>query len=106
MKRKAEIRIKGVGRQQQTRSSWLPLVAVIALASLVFVFTSYVLNQAYDGAKGTFLLNLSEEKRAADLNRHLKMEIAAVTRKSYVEFVAEERLGLKKPKEEEVLVLR
>jgi len=40
------------------------------------------------------------------LNRHLKMEILAVTRKSYMEFVAEERLGLKKPKEEEVLVLR
>ena len=105
MKRKTQIRIKGVGRQQ-TRTSVLPIVAAIALASLLFLFTSYVLNQAYDGAKGAFLQGLSQEKKAADLNKYLKMEIAAVTRKSYVEFVAEERLGLKKPKEEEVLVLR
>jgi cell division protein FtsL len=49
---------------------------------------------------------LSQEKKASELNRHLKMELLAVTQKSYVEFVAEERLGLKKPKEEEVLVLR
>jgi hypothetical protein len=105
MKTNAQIRVKGIGRQQ-ARNSVIPLVVVVALASLVFGFTSYVLNQAYDGAKGTFLQGLSEEKKAADLNRYLKMELAAVTRKSYVEFVAEERLGLKKPKEEEVLVLR
>lgn len=105
MKRKVEVRVKGIGRQQ-TRNSVLPIVLLMVLASVVFAFTSYVLNQAYDGAKGTFLERLSEEKKSADLNKHLKMEIAAVTRKSYVEFVAEERLGLKKPKEEEVLVLR
>ena len=105
MKRKAQIRIKGLGRQQ-SRHSLLPLVVAVVLASLVFGFTSYVLNQAYDGTKETFLQRLSEEQKASVLNRHLKMEILAVTRKSYMEFVAEERLGLKKPKEEEVLVLR
>jgi hypothetical protein len=50
MKTKAQIRIKGLGRQQP-RNSLLPLVVAIALASLVFAFTSYVLNQGYDGAK-------------------------------------------------------
>jgi hypothetical protein len=49
---------------------------------------------------------LSEEKKVADVNRSLKMELLAITQKGYVEFAVEERLGLKRPKEEEVLVLR
>jgi hypothetical protein len=37
---------------------------------------------------------------------HLKTELLAITQKGYVEFAAGERLGMKKPKEEEVFVLK
>jgi hypothetical protein len=40
------------------------------------------------------------------VNNKLKMELSVITRARYIELKANERLGLKKPKEEEVLVLR
>jgi hypothetical protein len=49
---------------------------------------------------------LTQEKSVTETNKNLKMELLAITQKGYVEFAAGERLGLKRPKEEEVLVLR
>lgn len=49
---------------------------------------------------------LMRERETIEVNNNLKMELSATTRARYLEFKAKERLGLQKPKEEEVLVLR
>jgi len=49
---------------------------------------------------------LKKEREIADVNNRLKMELSVITKARYIELKANERLGLKKPKEEEVLVLR
>ena len=82
----------------------LGLMVVISFAGCLLF--SFFLKEAYVETKQTFLERLSEEKKVADVNRSLKMELLAITQKGYVEFAVEERLGLKRPKEEEVLVLR
>ncbi len=105
MKRKRQIAIKSL-RKRQGRDSFLLLGVVALIAFVGFTFVSFFLKEAYLETKGTFLERLAEEKKVADVNRALKMELIAVTQKGYVEFAAEERLGLKRPKEEEVLVLR
>ena len=106
MKRNQQIAIKGFKKQRTTRglSPWLAFVVIVVFAS--FTFFSFFIKEAYDEAKGKFLERLSEEKRVTEINKTLKIELLAITQKGYVEFAAGERLGLKKPKEEEVFVLR
>ena len=105
MRKNREIAIKGLKKQRTNGfSPWLAFVMVVVFAS--FALLSFFIKEAYDETKGTFLERLSEEKRVAEINKHLKTELLAVTQKGYVEFAAGERLGLKKPKEEEVFVLK
>jgi len=106
MKKNREIAIKGGIRKQVNKTSLPLLVVVLVVAFTCFGFLSFFVKEAYDETKLTFLEKLTEEKRVAEINTNLKMELLAITQKGYVEFVAGERLGLKKPKEEEVLVLR
>ena len=105
MKKNRQIAIKGF-KKQRTRgfSLWLAFVIILVFAS--FTFLSFFIKEAYYETKGKFLERLSEERKLAEINESLKMELLAITQKGYVEFAAEERLGLKKPKEEEVFVLR
>jgi hypothetical protein len=105
MKRKRHIAVKSF-KKQQRKGSLLLLGVVVVISFVSFAFISFFLKEAYVETKGAFLERLSEEKKVADINRSLKMELLAITQKGYVEFAAEERLGLKRPKEEEVLVLR
>ena len=49
---------------------------------------------------------LARQNELVEKNQALKMEMAAVTQKGYVEFAARERLGLKRPDDKEVVVLR
>ena len=105
MKRKRHIAVKNF-KKQQRKGSLLLLGVVVAISFVSSAFVSFFLKEAYVETKGAFLERLSEEKKVADINRSLKMELLAITQKGYVEFAAEERLGLKRPKEEEVLVLR
>ena len=105
MKKNRQIAIKNFRKKRSKGFS--PLLAFIVVAAFAsFAFISFFIREAYDESKGKFLERLSEEKRVAEANQHLKMELLAITQKNYVEFEAGERLGLKKPKEEEVLVLR
>jgi hypothetical protein len=105
MKKKRHIAVKNF-KKQQRKGSLLLLGVVVAISFVSCALVSFFLKEAYVETKGAFLERLSEEKKVADINRHLKMELLAITQKGYVEFAAEERLGLKRAKEEEVLVLR
>ncbi len=105
MRRGREVSVRAFKKQQGKSSLFaLAFALVVAFASCALV--SFFIGEAYDDNKGKFLERLSEEKRVAEINQQLKMEILAMTQKGYVEFAAGERLGLKKPREEEVLVLR
>lgn len=105
MKKNGRVVVKALNKQQ-SKGSLLLLAFVVAISFVSFTFISFFIKAAYDETRETFLKRLSEEKQVADTNRTLKTELLAITQKGYVEFAAGERLGLKKPKEEEVLVLR
>jgi hypothetical protein len=105
MNKNREISVRAF-KKQQSKSSLFLLVFVVMLAFVSCMLVSFFVREAYDDNKGKFLERLSVEKRATETNQHLKMELRAITQTGYVEFAAGERLGLKKPKEEEVLVLR
>ncbi len=106
MRRTRQIAIKKSFKKQPDKgfSPVLGLAVVIAFAC--FACASFFVKEAYDETRLTFLEKLTEEKRVTQINANLKIELLAITQKGYVEFAAGERLGLKKPKEEEVLVLR
>ena len=105
MRNNREISVRAF-KKQQSKGSLFLLAFVVVLAFVSCTLISFFIREAYDDNKGKFLDRLSEEKRVTETNQHLKMELLAITQKGYVEFVAGERLGLKKPTEEEVLVLR
>ena len=105
MKKNRQMAIKGFKKQRTGGFSlWLAFVIILVFAS--FTFLSFFIKEAYYETKGKFLERLSEEKRVTEINKSLNIELLAITQKGYVEFAAGERLGLKKPKEEEVFVLR
>ncbi|MGA3173743.1 MAG: cell division protein FtsL [Syntrophorhabdales bacterium] len=102
--RHAYIRVEHT-RYMQSRLSPLCVVgAVLACAALVLAF--FFLTGAYEETRGRFMERLKMEKELVEVNKALKMELAAVTQKGYVEFAARERLGLKRPNDKEVVVLR
>ena len=74
--------------------------AAVALVSFSFVLT------ATEDAKAQYIERLRQEKQIVETNKKLKTELAAVTQKGYMEFAAQERLGLKKADEKEVVVVR
>jgi len=51
------------------------------------------------------IFQLSKEREIIKTNQSLKIELSGITKKRYLELKAME-IGLKKPKEEEVVVLR
>lgn len=83
-----------------TISMILAALAALALISFSFVFS------AHEDARSRYIERLRREKQIVETNKTLKMELAAVTQKGYVEFAAQERLGLKRPDEQEVVVVR
>ena len=105
MRKNREISVRAF-KKQQSKDSLFLLAFVVLFAFVSCMLVSFFVREAYDDNKGKFLERLSEEKMVTETNQHLKMELLAITQKGYVEFAAGERLGLKKPKEEEVLVLR
>ena len=78
----------------------LLLCMAAALVSFSFALT------ASEDAKMQYIERLKREKQIVETNKRLTTELAAVTQKGYVEFAAQERLGLKKPDEKEVVVVR
>ena len=108
MSRNRQISIKSFKKQgNRGNRGFSPLLAfVVMIAFAAFALLSFVVKEAYDDTRDKFMEKLSEEKRVAGINTNLKIELLAITQRGYVEFAAGERLGLKKPKEEEVVVLR
>ena len=93
-----------VKREVQQRSI-KPLLLVV-VASVLFIIFALFMRGEYDNLREELIESLKGERVVAEVNNKLKMELSVITRARYIELKANERLGLKKPKEEEVLVLR
>jgi cell division protein FtsL len=94
-----------VKRGDTQQRSIKPLVMVI-LTSVLFVIVAVFMRGEYNTTREELIESLKKERVVAEANNRLKMELSVITRARYIELKANERLGLKKPKEEEVLVLR
>ena len=79
---------------------------MILLGIVAFVFVSLFVRNSFNSAREELIEKLGKEREVAQTNEKLKVELAGITRGRYIELKAKERLGLKMPKEEEVLVLR
>jgi hypothetical protein len=79
---------------------------IVALGLIAFVFVSLFVRSSFNVAREQLIERLGKEREVTQANEKLKVELAGITRGRYIELKAKERLGLKKPKEEEVLVLR
>jgi hypothetical protein len=88
--------------QQRSAKHFLP---IILLSALFFAVSLYMRGE-YNGLREELIESLKKEREITDVNNKLKMELSVITRARYIELKANERLGLKKAKEEEVLVLR
>lgn len=100
--KRAHIRVE----RAETRGISAPLAIVFIIFSIVLVVGFFFLTGAYEEAREQFMEGLKKEKRIVETNKSLKMELFAITQKGYLEFAAQERLGLKRAKDEEVVVLR
>jgi hypothetical protein len=93
-----------VKRDTQQRS--IKPLALSILAGVLFVVIALFMRGEYNSLREELIESLKREREVAEVNNRLKMELSVITRARYIELKANERLGLKKPKEEEVLVLR
>jgi len=93
------------GRYRHSRVS-PPVVIAAVVSCIVLALLFSFLASACEEARGQFMERHKKEKEIVEMNKALKMELAAVTQKGYVEFAAQERLGLKRPDDKEVVVLR
>ena len=74
---------------------------------IVFVlFVSYLLVNAHSRARQDLIETLAQERQLKDTNQRLVSEMAGITQSRLLALKAKERLGLSKPKDEEVLVLK
>ena len=92
-------------RYRQSRMS-PPVVTAAVVSCIILAMLFSFLARTCEEARGQFMETLKKEKEIVEINKALKMELAAVTQKGYVEFAAQERLGLKRPNDKEVVVLR
>ena len=92
--------------QVETRGITPCMVVAACLFCVILVLAFSFLNSAYEEARGQYMELLKKENGVAETNSALKMELVAISQKGYVEFVAQGRLGLKRPADEEVVVLR
>jgi hypothetical protein len=91
---------------RETRTSSRLLVVATVAVCLVLMLVFSFLSAAHQEAREQFVEKLKAEKQIVEMNKGLKMELAAITQKGYLEFAAKQRLGLKRPTDEEVVVLR
>lgn len=102
--KRACIRVNRV-KTERLRLPGRKILLVCLSTTLLFVICS-ILRNACEETRDEFIEKLKSGKKVVETNTALKMELLAITQKGYVEFAAEERLGLKKPKEEEVVILK
>jgi hypothetical protein len=95
-----------VSVNRDVRNGHCHTALIIVLCFALFATISLFMRAAYNDTREDLIEKLRKERQVAAVNSDLKMELAGITRARYLEFAAKEKLGLKKPKEEEVLVLR
>ena len=74
--------------------------------AIIVITVSFFLVGTYKEARNDLIEALQQEKKLVEANNMLKLELSGITRTRLLELKAKERLGLEKPKEEEVLVLK
>jgi len=79
---------------------------LIICVILLFVCASFFMMGVHNRTREALIEVLKKEKEVMETNNKLKSELAGITQTRLLELKAKERLGLEKPKEEEVLVLR
>ncbi|MDD5009127.1 MAG: hypothetical protein PHU49_07365 [Syntrophorhabdaceae bacterium] len=79
---------------------------LIVVCFIVFALISFFMISAHGQLKEELIEMLRREREVTDMNNKLKTELAGIMQARMLELKAKERLGLKKPKDEEVLVLR
>ncbi|HNQ63683.1 MAG TPA: hypothetical protein PKH70_06890 [Syntrophorhabdaceae bacterium] len=92
-------------KRETTYRSMLTIFLVVLFfisSTLVAFFVKGVTENLND----ELVNRLMKEREVIETNNNLKMELSVAMRARYIEFKTKERLGLKKPNEEEVLVLR
>lgn len=82
-----------------------PLMAIVC-AGLLFIGLAIYVGGECCSLQEELIESLKKEKEVTEMNSRLKTELSLITRARYIELKAHERLGLKKAREEEVLVLR
>jgi len=73
---------------------------------IFFFFMSFFMMGVHNRTREALIETLNKEREVMETNNKLKTELAGITQARLLELKAKERLGLKKPKEEEVFVLR
>lgn len=79
---------------------------LIVACLIVFALVSFFMMSAHGKLREELIGMLRQEREVIDMNTKLKTELAGITQARMLQLKAKERLGLKKPKDEEVLVLR
>jgi Tfp pilus assembly protein PilN len=100
-------RLYSAGRKEITygrRRS--PAGFLIVVVIVAFAFVSFFMMNSHTRSREHLIEMLKKESAVMERNNQLKTELAGITRTRFLELKAKERLGLQKPKEEEVLVLR
>ncbi len=87
----------------RTRSHTMFFVVFIAV---LFVLTSLLMMGLQNRTRESLIETLTKEREVMEINNRLKTELAGITQARLLELKAKERLGLTKPKDEEVFVLR
>ncbi len=94
-----------VSVRRDTRTRYYPPIFLIVLSFIGFVLVSYFVRGIHNQAREDLMERLGKEKEVAGINYELNIAHSATTRARFLELQAK-RLGLKKAREEEVLVLR
>ncbi len=81
-------------------------VVLLVFLFVLFVVLSVFMSGLYNDSREDLIEKLRKEREVAELSNSLKQEYAGLTGGRMLALKAREKLGLKKPKEEEVLVLR
>jgi hypothetical protein len=92
-----------VKRDMEDRN--FPSIFLGIICFISFIFLSFFIKSVYSQIREDLIEVLQREGEVVKINENLKMEYLATTRSRFLELQAK-RLGLKKAKEEEVLVLR
>ncbi len=82
-----------------------PILFLAFMILFIFV-TSYLLVNAHNRARQDLIETLTMERQLRETHNKLASDMAGITRARLLALKAKERLGLTKPKDEEVLVLK